>query len=67
MFRFRSRCAVLFLASALVVVAASGDGRISIPLSGPGPYRLHALPMERVADDSADWESLRATVTFEVR
>jgi hypothetical protein len=45
----------------------SVDGRISIPLSTAGPYRLHALHMERVTDDSADWESLWATLTFEVR
>jgi uncharacterized GH25 family protein len=42
------------------------DGRISIPVA-PGPYRLHALHMERVTDGSADWESLWATLTFEVR
>jgi hypothetical protein len=45
----------------------SADGRLSIPLKAPGPYRLHALHMERVNDGSADWESLWATLTFEVR
>lgn len=42
------------------------DGRISIPVTA-GQYRLHALHMERVSDGSADWESLWATLTFEVR
>jgi uncharacterized GH25 family protein len=42
------------------------DGRISIPVA-PGPYRLHALHMARVTDGTADWESLWATLTFEVR
>ena len=45
----------------------SSDGRLSIRLAAAGPYRLHALHMERVTDGSADWESLWATLTFEVR
>lgn len=43
------------------------DGRIAIPITGAGKWRLHTIQMERSADAVADWESLWATLTFEVR
>lgn len=45
--------------------ATDADGRISIPLQGPGLWRLHAIHMLRSTDPSADWESFWATLTFE--
>jgi uncharacterized GH25 family protein len=44
------------------------NGRIQIPITSAGKWRLHAIHMERVSDPAvADWESLWATLTFEVR
>ncbi len=46
----------------------TADGRIEVPVSKAGLYRLHALKMVRGADPSvADWESYWASLTFEVR
>jgi hypothetical protein len=42
------------------------DGRIRIPLDRPGKWRLHAVAMERAAEQAvAEWESYWASVTFE--
>ena len=44
------------------------DGRIDILIDQAGRWRLHSLRMERCAEPKvADWESLWASVTFEVR
>lgn len=43
------------------------EGRIAIPVTEPGKWRLHAIYMERLKDPAADWESFWATLTFEVR
>jgi hypothetical protein len=44
------------------------DGRISVPIAQPGRFRLHSLHMERCAEPAvADWESLWASLTFEIR
>lgn len=44
------------------------DGRINIPIIEAGKWRLHTIHMERAADATiADWESLWAAFTFEVR
>jgi hypothetical protein len=40
-------------------------GRISIPVTS-GRWRLHTIHMERVSLADADWESLWATLTFEI-
>ena len=41
------------------------DGRISIPAQS-GKWRLQTIYMERSSNRDADWESLWATLTFEV-
>ena len=44
------------------------DGKLRIPLSVAGKWRLHTIRMERCADPgTADWESYWASLTFEVR
>jgi hypothetical protein len=44
------------------------NGLATIPLNGPGRYKLRAVAMERASDPkTADWESFWATLTFEVR
>ncbi|HBY63081.1 MAG TPA: hypothetical protein DEH78_24935 [Solibacterales bacterium] len=44
------------------------NGRMVIPLTTPGVYRLHAIHIERCSEPAAaDWESFWATFTFEVR
>jgi uncharacterized GH25 family protein len=42
------------------------NGRIMVPVVS-GKWRLHAIYMARVSDPEADWESLWATLTFEIR
>ncbi|MBM3765735.1 MAG: DUF4198 domain-containing protein [Acidobacteria bacterium] len=50
-----------------VIGRTDRDGRISIPILGSGPHRLHAIVMERCADEAAaDWESFWASLTFAV-
>ncbi len=44
------------------------QGKITVPLTSAGKWRLHSLKMERCADASAaDWESYWASLTFEIR
>ena len=44
------------------------DGGIDVPIDQAGRWRLHGVRMERCAEPKlADWESLWASVTFEVR
>lgn len=43
------------------------DGRIRIPVKASGPHRLHAIVMERCAEQQlADWESFWASLTFAI-
>jgi hypothetical protein len=43
-----------------------GEGRVRIPLTHRGKWRLHAVAMERAAGtELADWESYWASLTFE--
>jgi uncharacterized GH25 family protein len=41
------------------------NGRIAVPVA-TGLWRLHTIHMERVSLPDADWESLWATLTFEI-
>lgn len=51
-----------------VVGRTDAEGRIEIPLTKAGKWRLHSLMMKRCSDPtSADWESFWASLTFEVR
>lgn len=51
-----------------VVGRTDADGRVVVPLTNPGKWRLHALFMERCNDaKAADWESYWASLTFELR
>ncbi|WP_051669552.1 DUF4198 domain-containing protein [Bryobacter aggregatus] len=51
-----------------VVGRTNAEGRIEVPLTSTGKWRLHALQMERCAEPAiADWESSWASLTFEVR
>jgi len=51
-----------------VVGRTDTEGRISVPLSASGKWRLHSLVMERCAEPkAADWESFWASFTFEIR
>ena len=44
------------------------QGRIRVPLDVPGLWKLHAIHIERRADTKpADWESLWASLPFELR
>lgn len=50
------------------VGVTGADGRIHVPLTKAGKYRLHSLRMERCAEPAiADWESYWASLTFELR
>ena len=53
--------------SKTTVIGRTGlDGRIRVPISAAGKWRLHSLLMERCADPAAaDWESFWASLTFE--
>ncbi len=43
------------------------EGRILVPITAVGKWRLHSLLMERCAEPSvADWESFWASFTFEI-
>ncbi len=55
-----------------VIGRTGADGRISVPLTARGKWRLHSITMERLGDaakgePSADWESFWASFTFEIR
>jgi hypothetical protein len=44
------------------------DGRVYVTLGKKGFWRLHTVAMERCRDTrTADFESSRATLTFEIR
>lgn len=52
----------------MVVGRTDAEGRIRVPLTAAGKWRLHSLKMERCADPAAaDWESVWASLTFEIR
>lgn len=55
--------------SKITVVGRTDErGRLSIPLSSTGRWRLHSLHMARCAESAvADWESFWASLTFEIR
>jgi len=43
-------------------------GRLSVPISAAGTWKLHTVLMERCQDQTAaDWESFWASLTFEVQ
>jgi uncharacterized GH25 family protein len=42
------------------------NGRVSVPVTSSGAWRLHTILMERVTLPDADWESFWATLTFEI-
>jgi uncharacterized GH25 family protein len=51
-----------------VIGRTDSNGRISVPLTAAGRWRLHSIKMERCAEPKvADWESSWASLTFEVR
>ncbi|MDX2150613.1 MAG: DUF4198 domain-containing protein [Bryobacteraceae bacterium] len=51
-----------------VLGRTDANGRMVVPLTTPGIYRLHAIHIERCTEPTvADWESFWATFTFEVR
>ncbi len=51
-----------------VVGRTDRDGRVRVPVKAIGPYRLHAIVMERCAEPkAADWESFWASLTFEIQ
>jgi hypothetical protein len=55
--------------SKIVIIGRTDhQGRIPVPISARGTWRLHTLAMERCAEPAiADWESSWASLTFEVR
>ncbi len=55
-------------AKTTVIGRTDQNGRIRVPITGAGKWRLHSLLMERCSDPAAaDWESYWASFTFEVR
>lgn len=53
-------------AKTTVVGRTDGEGRIVVPLTKRGKWRIHAVLMERCKEkDIADWESSWASLTFE--
>jgi 5-hydroxyisourate hydrolase-like protein (transthyretin family) len=51
-----------------IVGRTDGNGRVRVPVKATGPYRLHAIVMERCAEPTvADWESFWASLTFEIQ
>ena len=55
-------------AIAKVIGRTDKNGRVSVPITGLGRWRIHALIMERCAEPAAaDWESFWASLTFENR
>lgn len=52
----------------VIVGRTDANGRLRVPVSGVGRWRIHTIRMERCADTAAaDWESFWASLTFEVR
>lgn len=50
-----------------IVGRTDANGRLAVPVDKAGRWRIHAVAMERVADNQeVDWESFWATLTFEV-
>jgi hypothetical protein len=51
----------------VTIVGKTGpDGRVSIPITGQGRWRIHSMIMERCAEPAvAEWESFWASLTFE--
>lgn len=44
------------------------QGRLAIPITSPGIWKLHTVLMERCQDQAtADWESFWASLTFEIQ
>lgn len=51
-----------------IVGRTDAQGRVRVPVKAIGPYRLHAIVMERCAEPKvADWESFWASLTFEIQ
>ena len=51
-----------------IVGRTDGMGRVHVPVKATGPYRLHAIVMERCAEpQAADWESFWASLTFAIQ
>lgn len=51
-----------------IIGRTGADGRVILPITGVGKWRLHAIFMEPCADPgAAEWESYWASLTFEVR
>jgi uncharacterized GH25 family protein len=48
-----------------IIGKTDANGRLSIPVSA-GQWRLHTIHMERALASDADWESVWATLTFEI-
>ena len=49
-----------------VIGKTDANGMISVKLTSAGPWRLHAILMQRSPDATADWESFWSTLTFEI-
>lgn len=55
-------------AESQAVGRTDSEGRAYVTLSAVGKWRLHAIAIERCADQQkADWESFWASLTFEIR
>ncbi len=55
-------------AESYAVGLTDSEGRVYVTLNASGKWRLHAIAMERCADEQkADWESYWASLTFEIR
>ena len=55
-------------AKVTVVGKTDKGGRVSVPITHRGRWRIHTMVMERCAEQAAaDWESFWATLTFENR
>ncbi|MEQ1883834.1 MAG: DUF4198 domain-containing protein [Bryobacteraceae bacterium] len=55
-----------------IIGRTGNDGRIAIPLTARGKWRLHTIKMEHLTDANrsnqpADWESFWASFTFEIQ
>lgn len=55
-------------AKTTVIGRTDAEGRIRVPVTAAGKWRLHSLMMERCSEPAvADWESYWAKLTFEIR
>jgi uncharacterized GH25 family protein len=55
-------------AKTVVVGRTGADGRLKVPLTAAGRWRIHTIKMEKCAEPAAaDWESFWASLTFEIR